>query len=315
MRSLSSFGLVAASAVTSGLIVLLSQHLVTPPIRPWIGLYEHQETSAQEGKLDLSVGFFDWNNADLISQIETFLQQSRRQGRVPLLNLEPFAAPPPGQTNGDLLSDVQDGLYDKRLQALAKILAAEKSPVLLRFGHEMDKTGQYAWSFSDPKRYISLYQYVYHKLNGEAMPHVRWVWSPAGTPKADRFWPGHAYVDLIGISVYASRAWTPDRSLESFSDIIQKSRWLHRHYNRPLLVAEAGVSGSAADQLRWINDALVAINTIPEICGMVYFQAPQPSWMPLPTGHENWQLKQGPLVWLLQQLPIAKRRGLACMEA
>ena len=315
MRSLGSFALVAASAITSGLLVMLSQASANPPVRPLVGMYEYQPSDAQKSRLDLAVEFFDWNAQDLPSQIQTFLNQARQQRRMPLLNLEPFADQASGQSNADLLKEVLAGRYDQRLQALAAILAAEDMPVLLRFGHEMDITGQYAWSFSNPKHYITLYQYVYNKLNGKSMPHVRWVWSPAGTPKAYHFWPGHAYVDLIGISIYASRAWTADQSLESFSEILERKTWLQRHFGRPLLVAEAGVSGSATDQQRWIQDAVVAMARFPEVCGLVYFQAPQPSWMPLPTGQENWQLKQGPLGWLLQQLPLAKRRGLACVEA
>lgn len=315
MRTLGSFALVAASAATSGLLLMLSQVSANPPLRPSVGIYEYQPSDTQRSQLDLMVDFFDWNDPDLPSKVQAFLNRSRRQQRLPLLNLEPFADKTSGQGNVDLLSDVLAGRYDKRLEALADTLRAESLPVLLRFGHEMDKTGQYAWSFSNPKYYISLYQYVYRKLNGKAMPHVRWVWSPAGTAQADRFWPGHAYVDLIGISIYASRAWTRDRSLESFSVILERNRWLQRRFGRPLLVAEAGVSGSAADQQRWIKDAVEAMAEFPEVCGLVYFQAPQPSWMPLPTGHENWQLKQGPLGWLLEQLPLAKRRGLACVEA
>lgn len=315
MRSLGSVALVTASAVTSGLLVMLSNASANPPIRPIVGLYQYQPNDAQRGRLDISVDYFDWNSQDLPSKIKTFLSQSRRQRRVPLLNLEPFADQASGRSNADLLNDVLSGRYDKRLQNLAAVLTEAGMPVLFRFGHEMDITGQYAWSFSNPKHYISLYQYVYEKMNGRAMPHVRWVWSPAGTPQADRFWPGHAYVDLIGISIYASRAWTPDQSLERFSEILERKKWLQRHFSRPLLVAEAGVSGSETDQQRWIKDAVLAMAHFPEVCGLVYFQAPQPSWMPLPTGHENWKLKQGPLGWLLEQLPLAKRRGLACMEA
>jgi len=315
MRSLRSLVLVATSALTSGVLLMLSYASANPPTRPLVGLYEYEPSSSQQARLDLAVGFFDWNAPDLLPQIHTFLQRSRRQRRVPLLNLEPFSDRAAGREKVDLLSDVFAGRYDRRLEALGLLLAADPSPVLLRFGHEMDKTGQYAWSFRDPKHYISLYHYVYGKLNGKALPHVRWVWSPAATPKAYRFWPGDAYVDLIGVSIYASRAWTPDRSLERFSDILERNRWLQRRYGRPLLVAEAGVSGSAADQQRWLKDALAALAAVPEVCGLVYFQASQPTWMPLPTGHEDWQLKPDPLNWLLQHLPLPKRRGPACVEA
>jgi beta-mannanase len=315
MRSLGSFALVAVSAVTSALLVLLSYASTLPRETPSIGIYEVKTSSVQDGRLDFSVAFFDWNDSALLPQVREFLTSSRERGRLPLLNLEPFADQVNGRRREDLLADVRSGRYDQRLDAIGRILAAADTPVLLRFGHEMDRTGQYPWSFSDPQKFIELYRHVHRRLGAHASSNVRWVWSPAGSPNADRFWPGHAYVDLIGISIYSSRAWMPDRSLESFSKILSRNLWLQRRFGRPLLVAEAGVSGSAYDQKSWIREAVSSLPRFSDVCGMVYFHAPQPDWMPLSTGHEDWTLKPSALTWFLQQLPLASRPGLSCLEA
>lgn len=317
MRTLDSVALVTSSAVTSALLVTMSHSLISPPNAPLLlGLYEPVATSIQQAAFDVEAKFFDWNDKRLRGHIREFLDRSRRQGRLPLLTLEPFPhrVGEGGEDDHGLIADVMAGKYDGVIDDLSVILSEEPAPVLLRFAHEMDIVGQYAWSFENPEHYIRLYRYVHDRLNARPLPHVRWVWSPAGTQKADLYWPGAAYVDVIGVSVYASRAWTPDRRLRSFAEVLAERRWLQRRFRRPLLVAEAGVSGSEADQWQWLQAALATLEESPEVCGLVYFHAPQPLWMPLPTGHEDWQLAQRPLEWLLDQLPQSPRRRLRCVE-
>lgn len=314
MRALGSLALVATSAATASLLVLFSHVSTHPPERPLFGIYEPTPTAIQNTPLGIEVLFLDWNNREAVTLLQTFLGEAQRRQRLPLLTLEPFPDRAGGRTNADLLADVHAGHHDRAIVTITGTLASHPGPVLLRFAHEMDKTGQYPWGFADPDRYLRLYSYVHGKVMAEGPTNLRWVWSPAGGSNADRYWPGDASVDLIGLSIYASRAWTPDRSLESFSQQLEQKRWLQRRFGRPLLVAEAGVSGPSADQRRWIEEAVGSLPQFPEVCGLVYFQAHQPRWMPLPTGHENWQLKQGPLRWLLAQQPLPARRGQRCVE-
>lgn len=314
MHALGSLALVATSAVTSSLLVVLSHATTHPPTRPLMGIYEPLPTAIQRNPLGFEVLFLDWNAADAVQQLQSVLAKAQRQQRLPLLTLEPFPDRAGGRNNNDLPGDVYAGRHDRAISAIARTLAAHPGPVLLRFAHEMDKPGQYPWGFVDPDRYIQLYHYVYWKVMAEGPTNLLWVWSPAGTPKADRYWPGDGYVNVLGISIYASRAWTADGSLESFSEQLEQKRWLQRRFRLPLLVAEAGVSGGGSDQQHWIQEAVAALPKFPEVCGLVYFQAQQPSWMPLATGHEDWQLKAQPLTWLLAHQPLAARHGLACAE-
>ncbi|MEX0588794.1 MAG: glycosyl hydrolase [Cyanobium sp.] len=306
--------MVATSAATASLLVMLSHASTQPPKRPLLGIYEPITSAIQNTPMDIEVLFLDWNDKDAVPLLQAFLGEAQRRQRLPLLTLEPFPDRAGGRTNNDLLADVFMGRHDKAIATITQTLATHPGPVLLRFAHEMDKPGQYPWGFADPDRYLRLYNYVYGKVMAEGPTNLRWVWSPAGASNADLYWPGDASVDLIGLSIYSSRAWTPDRSLESFSQQLGQKRWLQRRFGRPLLVAEAGVSGSSADQRRWIEEAVASLPQFPEVCGLVYFQAHQPRWMPLPTGHENWELKAAPLRWLLAQRTLPARRGQSCVE-
>ena len=315
MRPLGSLALLAASAVTSALLVLFSHRASQTSHSPLVGLYEYEVSSSQSAPFALEVTFLDWSDPKIDSQLRSFLHRAIFRHRLPLLTLEPFPDRRNGRRNADLLADVLSGRHDAAIARIARTLAAHPSTVLLRFGHEMDKPGHYPWAYRDPDRYIRLYHYVYGRFNLEKPTNLRWIWSPAGTPNAVHYWPGDHYVDLIGLSIYASRAWTSDRRLESFSDQLNRQWWIARRYGRPVLVAEAGVSGSAADQQRWIGDALSTFQHYPELCGLVYFQAPQPLWMPLATGHENWALKPKVLQWFQRQLPVSPRYGRSCVES
>lgn len=308
-----SFGLLLISMVSASLLVVMSRSSHQVQAAPLVGLYEYQPTTAQRGQFGIAVMFLDWNDPQAVPLVRKFLSEAQQQRRLPLLSLEPFPDRAAGRSNGDLLGDVMGGSQDQRLLAIGRELANHPGPVLLRFAHEMDKPGQYPWSFADPSHYLRLYHAVHDKVSTLKATNIHWVWSPIGSPRADRYWPGDHYVDVIGLSIYASRAWNQDRTLDSFADILHRQQWLHRRYGRPLLVAEAGVSGPSADQRQWLTEALQTIGSSAEVCGLVYFQAPQPRWMPLPTGHEEWQLKPPALQWFLQQLPLSLRGRPSCV--
>ncbi len=314
MKSLNAMVLGTTSALASALLVVMSHNAYPSPAAPLVGLYEYVNSSAQQAKFNLAATFIDWNEPDVASQLQAFLDLAQQRHRLPLITLEPFPDRAHGRTNADLLDDVLAGRHDQALMAISKVLSAHPGVVLLRFAHEMDKPGQYPWAFSDPRRFRALYRYAFNRISSDQSANIRWVWSPAGSPQADRYWPGDHYVDLIGLSIYSSRAWSADHSLDSFALQVEQKRWLYRRFGRTLLVAEAGVSGSDKDQQVWLKDAVASLPRFPEICGFVYFHAPQPAWMPLATGAEDWSLKPSALAWLLQALPWPARQGHACVE-
>jgi beta-mannanase len=316
MRLLGQTGLIGLAAVTSGLLVLASNHDIKNRHRypMLIGMYTTEPRNESWHGLDLNHQFISWIDPSAAKQLMSFLADSTIQTRVPLVTLEPFPKTDPDGDDRDLHADVLSGQYDKQLQEIKQVLKAHKGTVLLRFAHEMDKPGQYPWAWKEPKKYIQLYRYVHTMLNSADNKQIRWVWSPIGRKGAEEFWPGKDYVDLIGLSVYASRAWTEDGSLPSFSELFSEKRWLHDRYRKPVIVAEMGVSGSSKDQTIWLKEAIDNRSNFPELCGLVYFQAQQPRWMPLPTGHEDWRLKPESQNWIQTALPLKPQQALRCLE-
>jgi endoglucanase len=316
MRRLGQTALIGLAAATSGLLVLASHNDITNRHRyPMLmGMYTTEPRNESWLGIDLEHQFMSWIDPSGPKKLKVFLAGSKTRKRVPLVTLEPFPKPHPDGADQDLLADVLSGQYDENLDKIKQVLKAHKGTVLLRFAHEMDKPGQYAWAWREPDKYIRLYRYVHSMLNTAGQNQIRWVWSPIGRRGAEAFWPGTDYVDLIGLSVYASRAWTEDGSLPSFSELMRGKRWLHTRFKKPVIVAEVGVSGSSDDQKVWLREAIDNRSRFPELCGLVYFQAQQPRWMPLPTGHEDWRLKPESQQWIQTVLPLKPQQALRCLE-
>jgi beta-mannanase len=309
--------LLVASFATSALLVWISHIGIKPVLSqaPLFGVYEPMPSEVQLAPLTMAAHFLDWAEPDTPAVLTGLLAQARRLKRLPLITIEPFHDRGlPEHRRKNLDQEVLAGTYDSVIDAIAEVIRRDNQPLLLRFGHEMEIPNQYPWSWADPKRFISLYRYVYERLAAQETSNLRWVWSPAGDENARLYWPGADAVDLIGVSIYATRSWNLNGELESFRFIYEGRRWLHESFQKPLLVAEMGISGSLEDQEKWLQDAIGAHSSFPELCAVVYFHAPQPLWMPLSTGPEDWSLKPGAIAALLEQLPLPVRPGLSCLE-
>lgn len=76
------------------------------------------------------------------------------------------------------------------------------SPVLFRPFHEMN--GNWFWWGSDnctPQEYQQLYRIVVDYLRKNEIYNVLYVWSP-DTKAAFEYYPGHDYVDIVGMDIY-----------------------------------------------------------------------------------------------------------------
>jgi endoglucanase len=210
-----------------------------------------------------------------------------RNRRTPLVTIEPF---PAANQHTPVLDRVLAGQADDELRRLADV-ARDSAPqtVLARWGHEMDLSGLYPWSANDPYMYRAAYRHVVAVFNAEGANNVRWVWSPAGEASAPAFYPGGDVVDYVGLTVLGDTNWDAGFGLprQSLADLLAPRYSVVQGLGKPIIVAELGVSGTAAEQRAWLAAGSEALSDFPLVQALVYFndrnapnnrRLPEPDW-------------------------------------
>jgi beta-mannanase len=153
----------------------------------------------------------------------------------------------------------------------------------------MDLPGLYPWSTRDAALFRVAFRHVVSVFRAEGVTSVRWVWSPAGEPGAAAFYPGDDVVDYVGLTVLGDAEW--DRELgfarRSFAELLAPRYAEVAALNKPIIVAELGVSGTTVEQIAWLHDATRSLSPFPLVRALVYFddrnapnngRATQPQW-------------------------------------
>ncbi|MFM9087922.1 MAG: glycosyltransferase family 2 protein [Cyanobium sp.] len=279
--------------------------------QPCFGYYDHDRTLQKQAvPADLGHHFIPWGKGHLDALREA-LGADRAAGRQSVITLEPWPwalmkvgdpstyAERERQANRTLVADIAAGRFDEPLLlSLREIQRAGSGPVLVRFRHEMDITGQYPWSPADAqaRKFIAAYRHAVALSRKNGLDRIRWVWSPAGFKKAAAFWPGGDVVDYVGLSLYATPEWNggllpPGRNLSL--DQLLKARYWVRSYGKPILLAEVGINAPREEKRAWFRQTLADLPYFPEVVGWIYFNQRQPAIVPLPIGFPNWGLSDG----------------------
>ena len=136
---------------------------------------------------------------------------------------------------------------------VARYLRSTNLPIILRIGGEVD-----VWSTpADPQEFITAYRFIASIMRAEA-PNVALMWSVNSVSAAglnwQMFYPGEAYVDYVGISLYTQRYFlgNPDTTdidaaifrTGRFANPISFIRELVEQFGdrHPIIISEGGVA-------------------------------------------------------------------------
>jgi cellulose synthase (UDP-forming) len=240
--------------------------------------------------------FIRWD-ANAPGDLALALASAARQGRWPLVTVEPWPRQSDALAIGRLFPDIVDGRYDGAIAAICRDIATFAKPVFVRWGHEMEYvTGRYPWAQADAAGYIRAYRHFVDTCRG-VTDNVFYVWSPAGNRELSNYWPGTVdgpqYADYVGLSVYAY----PDAdvaeygTVRSFDEIFAEKYRRVEGFRRPVMITELGVTGGSAHQRAWMQDALESFNRYPLLKSVVYFNAVDSrlAWSPA-LKVPNWQI-------------------------
>lgn len=144
----------------------------------------------------------------------------------------------------------KDGEFDDALRKLCRILP-EKIRIYLRWDPDMEVPVQrYSWQYQSPADYIAAFRHV-AEVCRNARPSLQIMWSPAGYPGTEEYWPGNDVVDAIGISVngqseLSATAFPPAPNRRT---ALRRKLIRTRFMNKPVWVLASG-SDSLANVIR-----------------------------------------------------------------
>lgn len=201
------------------------------PMRP-DPFYTDALTQITQKKHAMYLLYLDYSRP--IAHYNTHYSKLEKAGSALQLGLEPLQGG---------IDSVKDDAY---LKSVAQSIGALKIPVFLRFANEMnDPTSP--WYNKDPKKYIEKYKIVANAIHQYA-PNAVMVWAPGWFPPDNitEYYPGDAYVDWVGVSLY--KQWREeldilDQGVDRFR-IVDNFDNIYRLYahKKPIMVSESGVS-------------------------------------------------------------------------
>jgi len=263
--------LVLASALTAG---AADSH---PPAKPSgyceVGAFTPDLAAFRkicDGKLANSMFYMNWNDPPSeFSGASKHFQLAATQGCTPWIKWSPVLA---GYSQGEphyrsLYDEILAGKFDDYLRACASELAKVKIPFRFDFAHEMNGR----WKpYSGPvnartpeegaQKFVKIWRKVHDIFEKAGVRNCLWVWAPAAlrepmdkTKAGDlsHYYPGDAYVDEIGFSVYNKGA----RLGQNLTDLFQYSYDAAAQIApcKPVVISEMGCASDDPHKAEWIT--------------------------------------------------------------
>jgi beta-mannanase len=231
------------------------------------------------------------------------VNQIINMGSIPIITWEPwlsdFSNDIPNQAPMDSrevkpLKAIYNGVYDDYIRKWAIEAKKVKSPIYLRFAHEMNDPYRYPWGphNNDPEDFNKAWIHVHNIFKEVKANNVVWMWSIHSAYQGyDNFYPGDNYVDIVatgilnfGSSVYWSKWWT-------FEELLAPHYMELSKFGKPIVVVEFGSLKVGGNRKKWYLDALESIpKTYKNIKGIVFFNIP--SDKTLTDKSVTWEIKE-----------------------
>ena len=208
--------------------------------------------------------YYQWSSTFPNSNVSA----SVSQGRIPLINWK----------SGASWSAIASGQQDATIITHADALKSAGYPVYLAYHHEPEDDLD---TYGSPTEYAAAFRRVVEVFRSRGVTNVAFVWNMMGwtfDPRSGRnpneFYPGDAYVDIVGADGYN---WYPDKAGSTWSlfrDIFKETNDFAVAHGKPWMIAEYGCQEDPAVPGRkgdWFRDALATAKTWPSLKAMIYF--------------------------------------------
>ena len=206
------------------------------------------------------------------------LNALHEDGRTALLTLQTTS-----RAGRPLTYDILSGRYDDFLRSYARDVARFGHPVLFRLNNEMNGdwcTYSAYHSSKDPLLFIELWRYIYYIFADEGATNAAWVWNPHDLSFPNFAWnqplayfPGSAYVDIVGLTGYNTGTYYPAETWRSFREIYDP---LYAEYDEmypgyPFIVTEFASATSGGDRIAWLEAMSQDLARYPRISAYIWW--------------------------------------------
>jgi len=265
----------------------------TPTLR--LGVYDPGETFANVRDVSIEHVFVYWQALDSPA-LESKLRYAAERSRQIMITVEPYTRAENWRDGSErLFGEIEAGAFDAEIDAICKKVSGVPGHPLIRWGHEMeDANGRYPWARRDPAGYVAAYRHVVDRCR-ERAPSARFIWSPKGESNLADFYPGDAYVDVIGLSVWglekADQRFYGHR--RRFSEALGEKYHRVARFSKPVVIAELGVAGGQAYRKRWLEEIAEPARigrSFPLLRDIVYFNDKEPYHWPMGLGSPDWRI-------------------------
>jgi hypothetical protein len=208
------------------------------------------------------LNYSSFENAYKHSNLLQRLENAYKNERTLELTLQ---TPAQYQGESNVVYAILNGGYDDFLRDYAETVAAFGHPVLFRLGNEMNGDWcPYAGynTARDPQIFVEFYRYVYSFFERAGARNVIWVWNPNGKSFPDFTWndalmyyPGDAYVDVVGLTAYNTGDYYPGETWKSFAELYDSIYYNYiEKYDKPLMITEFASATLGGDKNAWAVD-------------------------------------------------------------
>jgi endoglucanase len=258
------------------------------------GAYDPHGDFSTQGDLATEGLFLPWEDVDL-ETLRVADNYAMQRNRKLLISIEPWSWNEDWRLTSDQLRvKVLAGEYDANIKAISAVVKELKSPVIIRWGQEMeDKSGRFSWSNWPADDYIKAYKKVADQFRKDR-PDVQIMWSPKGLEGLEAYYPGDDYVDLVGLSVfglqpYDQKAYGMEKT---FKEALKPGYDRVAQFDKPIWVAELGYEGDAKYMKPWIETVTAKDEMFPDLKEVVYFNDRDVIAWPFGLGRPNWRVKR-----------------------
>lgn len=285
--------LASASALSLALASGAAVAQAVPPGEVPFGVYDPDGDFAPMDGVVIEHLFLPWEDVYLDTLYDAD-EYAFERNRALLVTLEPWTWSRSERNTAQYLRrGIERGQYDQNMTAVCEVLGRLKSPVTLRFAHEMDdKSGQFIWAAWNPDTYIQAYRRMIDVCRASA-PDISVMWSPLGDEEMAKYYPGDDYADLIGLTVFGLQAWDQAKygHNRSFDEIFAPRYERAAAFGKPVVVAELGYVGNLDYVELWKNAVRQVKDDYPQLVGVVYFNFPEVYPWPQGFGMPDWRVK------------------------